>query len=349
MRDKALLVTLLILSAICSAGISVLAAVNTNESKPAETAYKDMVWIPPGKFTMGFSARRNSKGAYDSMDDARPLHKVSLDGFWMDRTEVTNEQFEQFVNATGYVTVAERKPTKEEFPGVAEQDLVPGSVVYSPVKKSAMLNDPYSWWSYAAGANWRHPDGPNSNIESRRNYPVVHVAYEDCEAYAKWAGKRLPTEAEWEYAARGGREGKLYPWGDNLKLDKKWQTNIYQGEFAVEGKDTAEDGFAGCAPVAQFPANKYGLFDMSGNVWEWVSDWYRPDYYASLSKDGSVPHNPQGPSSSFDPSEPGKKKHVQRGGSYLCSDQYCTRYKLGTRGKGEVNSAGIHIGFRCVR
>ncbi|HEY9784869.1 MAG TPA: formylglycine-generating enzyme family protein [Candidatus Obscuribacterales bacterium] len=318
---------------------------------PGAAAPENMVWIPGGRFTMGLSAAR-SKGAcagYDRGDDARPLHKVSVDGFWMDRTEVTNEQFERFVRATGYVTVAEQKPARSEFPEAEEADLVPGSVVFAPTRSKVSFHQPYRWWRYVPGANWRHPEGPKSTIESRGNYPVVQVAYEDCIAYAKWAGKRLPTEAEWEYAARGGMEHKLYPWGNELKRDGKWQSNTYQGEFPVEGKDTGEDGHAGIAPVGQFPANRYGLFDMCGNVWEWVSDWYRPDYYATLAAAGRAARNPQGPASSFDPDEPGQKKRVQRGGSFLCTDKYCTRYVLGSRGKGEIRSATNHIGFRCVK
>jgi formylglycine-generating enzyme required for sulfatase activity len=207
------------------------------------------------------------------------------------------------------------------------------------------LDNYFQWWTYVHGADWRHPAGPGSSIEGKGNHPVTQVAYEDAVAYAAWAGKRLPTEAEWEFAARGGLAQKRYAWGDELKPGGKWMANIWEGRFPV--KDTGDDGFAGVAPVAQYAPNGYGLYDVAGNVWEWTSDWYRPDTYAERAKAG-VAHNPQGPSSSFDPTEPGEKKRVLRGGSFLCTDQYCTRYMVGTRGKGEVTSGSNHLGFRCV-
>lgn len=285
-------------------------------------------------------------GGHESMPDARPIHRVYVDGFWMDATEVTNEQFERFVKATAYVTVAERKPRTEDFPGVAPEMLAPGSAVFSPPQTAVPLTDYLAWWQYVPGANWRHPDGPASTIEGRGKNPVAHVAYEDAVAYAKWVGKRLPTEAEWEFAARGGMAGQPYAWGSELKPKNKWMANIYEGEFPV--KDTGEDGFAGIAPVAQYPPNAYGLYDVAGNVWEWCADWYRPDYYDQLLKSGPVARNPQGPADSFDPNEPGVPKRVQRGGSFLCTEQYCTRYMVGTRGKGEPSTGSNHVGFRCV-
>ena len=288
-------------------------------------------------------------GGHDPMEDTRPIHRVYVDGFWMDKTEVTNEQFEEFVKATRYVTVAERKPTREEFPGAPEENLVAGSVIFAPTPNPVPLDNHYQWWSYVAGANWRHPRGPKSSIKGREKYPVVHVAFEDAEAYSKWAGKRLPTEAEWEFAARGGLAGKPYPWGDELKPGGKWQANVYQGDFPVENGDKGEDGFKGLAPVAQFSPNGYGLYDVAGNEWEWCSDWYRPDTYATLAAQGGVVRNPQGPASSFDPSEPNEPKRVHRGGSFLCTDLYCTRYMIGTRGKGEVRTGSNHLGFRCVK
>jgi formylglycine-generating enzyme len=309
-----------------------------------------MVFIPGGEFSMGsIDPTEMVCGGDQPMDDARPLHRVYLDSFFMDATEVTNEEFAAFVQATGYVTVAERKPSREEFPGVPEEKLVAGSVIFSPPPRPVPLDDHYQWWSYVRGADWRHPDGPSSDLKSREKFPVVHVSYEDAAAYAKWAGKRLPTEAEFEFAARGGLTGKPYAWGDELKPGGKWPANIYQGKFPVKGGDSGEDGFKGIAPVAQYRPNGYGLFDVGGNVWEWTSDWYRADYYSTLAEQGGIARNPQGPSSSLDPSEPHQQKRVQRGGSFLCTDEYCTRYMVGTRGKGEVRSASNHLGFRCVK
>ncbi len=239
--------------------------------------------------------------------------------------------------ATGYITVAERTPTKEEFPDAPPENLVAGSVVFTPPLNPVPLNDHFQWWTYVKGANWRYPEGPQSDIKGKENYPVVQVAYEDALAYAKWAGKRLPTEAEWEFAARGGLACKTHAWGDEFKPGGKFMANTYQGQFPV--KDIGQDGFAGIAPVKSFAPNGYGLYDMAGNVWQWCSDWYRSDYFQQLAAAGGVARNPQGPANSFDPAEPGVRKRVQKGGSFLCSDQYCTRYIVGTRGKSEPSTA----------
>jgi formylglycine-generating enzyme required for sulfatase activity len=260
---------------------------------------------------------------------------------------VTNAQFETFVRATGYVTLAERAPRAEDFPGAPPENLVAGAVVFSPPDHPVPLNDHFQWWSYVKRANWRHPEGPQSNLTGREQFPVVQVAYEDVVAFAKWAGKRLPTEAEWEFAARGGLSGKLYPWGDEFTPGGTVMANTFQGHFP--DRDTAEDGHSGIGRVALFPPNGYGLYDVAGNVWEWVSDWYRPDYYAQLASTGVVTRNPHGPDTPFDPSEPGEKKRVHRGGSFLCTDQYCSRYMVGTRGKGEVSTGTNHVGFRLVK
>lgn len=279
--------------------------------------------------------------------DALPVHRVQVDGFWMDATEVTNDDFAAFVKATGYVTVAERKPSAADFPDVPAANLVAGSIVFTPAPTPVALDDYRQWWQYRPGANWRHPEGPGSGLVGKAKYPVIHVAYDDAVAYAKWAGKRLPTEAEWEFAARGGLTGKLYAWGDEFSPQNQPRANTWQGRFPVA--DTGRDGYIGLAPVARYPENGYGLYDIAGNAWEWTADWYRDDYYAQLAAAGGVAHNPRGPDSSSDPTEPGVPKRVQRGGSYLCTDQYCSRYMVGTRGKGEPNSASNHIGMRLVK
>jgi len=307
-----------------------------------------MVWIPGGEFSMGASdpADMHDAVGMQATTDSRPVHRVAVDGYWMDATEVTNEQFALFVSATGYVTLAEQAPRAEDFPGAPLANLVSGSVVFSPPGHAVPLTDHFQWWSYIKSANWRHPLGPGSSIEWKERFPVVHVAYDDAVAYAQWAGKRLPTEAEWEFAARGGLAGKLFPWGDTFK-GGEWMANTHQGHFPDH--DTGEDTFTGLAPVAQFPPNGYGLYDVAGNAWEWVSDWYRPDYYGELSATAVVARNPRGPETSFDPDEPGEKKRVQRGGSFLCTDQYCSRYMVGTRGKGDAGTGTNHLGFRCVK
>jgi sulfatase modifying factor 1 len=290
-------------------------------------------------------------GGPDTMDDARPVHRVYVDGFWMDATEVTNEAFAEFVAATQYVTVAERKPRPEDYPGVPVDKLVTGSVVFTPPDRPVSLGNPLAWWSYLPGADWRHPEGPGSNLTGRGKHPVVHIAYEDAEAYAKWAGKRLPTEAEWEFASRGGLAGKRYIWGDELQPGGRWMGNIFEGAFPHQ--NTGADGYTGTAPVGHYDANGYGLYDMAGNVWEWCSDWYRPDTYALqvAAARGGVVRNPTGPerTDSYDPQERGMPKRVQRGGSFLCTDQYCTRYMLGSRGKGAPDTGSNHLGFRCVQ
>jgi len=310
-----------------------------NDHQPPGPAPEGMAWIPGGQFWMGTQE--------EHMADARPWHRVYVDGYWMDKTAVTNEQFARFVRATGYVTIAERKPRAEDYPQALPEKLVAGSVVFTPPDHPVALDNHFRWWSYVSGANWRHPEGPNSNIKDRMNHPVVHIAYDDAIAYCNWAGKRLPTEAEFEFAERGGLDRKRYAWGDEFMPGAKHMANTFQGHFP--DTNTAEDGYRGTAPVGSFPANGYGLFDMAGNVWEWTSDWYRPDYYQTLAASGEIAMNPSGPADSFDPAEPGVKKRVHRGGSFLCTDQYCARYVAGGRGKGELDTGTNHLGFRCVR
>ncbi len=287
-------------------------------TKPAARPAPDgMAWIPGGTFWMGADDA--------SMPDARPIHEVTVSGFWMDRTEVTNRQFARFVSETAYLTIAERPPDPKDFPDAPPEKLVPGSIVFTPPAGRVSLENPLVWWRYVPGANWRHPEGPQTNIEGKDDYPVVQICWYDVVAYANWAGKRLPTEAEWELAARGGKVRSRYVWGDDLLPGGKWQANTWQGHFPDQ--NSSDDGFARTAPVATFPPNGFGLYDIAGNVWEWCGDWYRPGYQTTEA------HNPTGPTSSYDPDEPGVDKRVQRGGSYLCSDQYCTRYLPGRGAK----------------
>ncbi len=321
-----------------------------NKAMPTEKAPSGMVWIPGGEFSMGAQNPPDMEHDHVGMkatEDSRPIHRVYVDGFWMDKTDVTNAEFARFVAATHYITQSERTPKAEDFPDAPPENLVAGSVVFAPPDHPVSLNDHFQWWTYVKGANWRHPTGPGSDIKGKENYPVVHVSYDDAQAYAKWAGKRLPTEAEWEFAARGGLTGKPFVWGDTFRPDGKYMANTFQGHFP--DKNTDDDGFAATSPVTKFPPNGYGLYDMAGNVWQWTSDWYRPDYYRQLVSQGGVARNPTGPDSSFDPEERGVQKHSMRGGSFLCTDQYCSRYMVGTRGKGETTTGTNHLGFRCVK
>jgi len=320
-----------------------------NTSPAPSTAPSGMVWIPGGEFSMGAQDPQGADANMVGMQatkDSRPIHRVYVDGFFMDKTDVTNAQFAAFVKATGYITIAEKTPSAQDFPGAPPDNLYAGGVVFSPPNHPVPLNNHFQWWSYVKGANWRHPSGSGSSIKGKEDYPVVQVAYADAEAYAKWAHKRLPTEAEWEFAARGGLAGKPYVWGEKFKPNGKWMANTFQGHFPE--KDTGADGFVGVAPVAQYSPNQYGLYDMAGNVWQWTSDWYRPDYYYQLAQASGVARNPKGPDTPFDPTEPHERKKVHRGGSFLCTDQYCSRYMVGTRGKGEISTGTNHLGFRCV-
>lgn len=313
----------------------------------APPATDGMIWIPGGEFTMGSDDEM-------AMRNEQPAHRVKVDGFWMDETSVTNAEFQKFVDATGYFTMAERKPDWEELkkqlpPGTPKPDdsvLVPGSMVFTPTDGEVDLRNMGNFWRWAPGADWKHPEGPESTIDGREDHPVVHVCWDDAVAYAKWAGKRLPTEAEWEFAARGGRDGSRYDWGDEFKPDGKFMANTWTGDFPY--KNTKEDGFVGTAPVKSFPPNGYGLYDMAGNVWNWCADWYRPDTHVQMAEQ-AVTQNPKGPEESFSPVNPYQPERVTKGGSFLCSESYCASYRPSARRGLPPDTGMSHIGFRCVK
>lgn len=306
-----------------------------------------MVWIPGGTFIMGTDEK-------DAYDHERPAHQVRVDGFWMDDAEVTNEAFAHFAEATGYVTVAERKPRWEDLqkqsppgtPPPPDSLLVPGALVFTPPSHPVMLNDYSQWWQWLPGTSWRHPEGPGSSLEGKMKFPVIHVAFEDAVAYCEWAGKRLPTEAEWEFASRGGSQQQRYAWGDELKHNGRFMANTFQGSFP--NHNAAEDGYEWLAPVKSFPPNAYGLYDMIGNVWEWTSDWYNVDYFKQLART-SMAINPPGPGKPYDPNEPYSIKRVSKGGSFLCADDYCVNYRPSARQGTAFDSGMSNLGFRCVK
>jgi formylglycine-generating enzyme required for sulfatase activity len=310
------------------------------------TAPPGMVWVPGGEFTMGTDDEQG-------WADEKPAHRVRVDGFWMDATEVTNAQFREFVEATGYVTTAEKKPDVAELmrqlppgtPPPTPDKLVPGALVFTAPAGEVNLKDFSRWWKWTPGASWRHPEGPASSLAGKDDHPVVHVSWDDAAAYAEWAGKRLPTEAEWEFAARGGLEGKPYVWGDERPTDRDVFANLWQGEFPRT--NLAADGHERTAPVRSFAPNGYGLYDMAGNVWEWCADWYQRDLYQRRSgKDVIV--NPTGPRRSLDPARPFTPQRVQRGGSFLCNDSYCSRYRPSARHGCSPDTGMSHVGFRCA-
>jgi sulfatase modifying factor 1 len=316
-------------------------------AEPKASVPPGMVWIPGGEFTMGTDADLG-------WVEEKPAHRARVDGFWMDETDVTNAQFRRFVEATGYVTTAEKAPNVDEImaqmppgtPRPPKEKLVPAALVFTPTKGPVPLNDFSQWWTWTPGANWRHPGGPASSIEGKDDHPVVQVSWDDAVAYAKWAGKRLPTEAEWEFAARGGLDNKPYVWGDDPPTNTTIHANIWQGEFPY--KNTAADGFVNTSPVRAFKPNGYGLYDMSGNVWQWCSDWYQMNLYREHAGQGVVV-NPQGPQKSFDPRQPYSPLRVQKGGSFLCNDSYCSRYRPSARHGCTPDTGMSHIGFRCAR
>jgi formylglycine-generating enzyme len=303
--------------------------------------YADMVWIPGGTFRMG-SDRHYAEEA--------PMHCVTVDAFWIDRTPVTNRQFHAFVRATGHVTFAERAPDAKDYPGALPHMLKAGSLVFSPPKHPVDTHNWSQWWTFKFGANWRRPYGPRSSISGLNDHPVVHVAYSDALAYAKWAGKDLPTEAEWEFAARGGLDGAEFAWGDERTPGDKPMANTRQGAFPHENLKL--DGYERTSPVTAFPANGYGLYDMIGNVWEWTSEWYSPRHEADADKACCIPINPRGgrAEASYDPCLPDIKipRKVLKGGSHLCAPNYCRRYRPAARHPEPVDTSTSHVGFRCV-
>jgi len=306
-----------------------------------EAPFPGMVWIPGGTFMMG------SDHHYP---EEAPAHRASVDGFWIDIAPVTNRDFAKFVDETDYVTFCERAVDAAKYPGARPEMLQPASVVFVKPPAAVDLRNPYQWWQFISGANWRCPQGPESSIADRMDHPVVHVAWSDVQAYAKWAGKRIPTEAEWEFAARGGHEGLEYAWGTELVPEGKYQANTWQGEFPWQ--NIGEDGFEGTSPVGSFPANDYGVFDMIGNVWEWTIDWYAPRHPDEKHKACCIPKNPRGPEQdqSYDPRQPQLRipRKVMKGGSHLCAPTYCRRYRPAARMAQPTDTSTSHLGFRCI-
>ena len=303
--------------------------------------HQDMVWLDGGVFRMG-SDRHYPEEA--------PVHRVAVDGFWVDRTPVTNRKFKEFVRATGHVTDAERVPDPRAYPGALPHMLYAGSLVFQMPQGPVDLGKWGNWWTLLQGANWRHPYGPRSNINALDNHPVVHVSFADALAYARWAGKDLPTEAEWEFAARGGLDGAEFAWGDELIPSGRHMANTWQGDFPQQ--NLCDDGFERTSPVTAFPPNRYGLYDMIGNVWEWTSDWYVPGHQADAPKACCIPENPRGghEQESYDPCLPDIKipRKVLKGGSHLCAPNYCRRYRPAARHPQPVDTSTCHVGFRCV-
>jgi formylglycine-generating enzyme len=308
------------------------------EATALEEQASDMVWIPGGEFWMGSN---------DHYPEEAPLHRVQVEGFWIDRAPVTNAAFARFAESTGYVTLAQRAPDRAAYPGADPLLLVPGSSVFISPPRPVSLANPYNWWSWVPGADWRHPQGPGSSIEDKPDHPVVHVAWEDVTAFAEWSGGQLPTEAEWELAARGGLDRAPYAWGDELNPHGQWMANTWQGEFPM--KNTAEDGYVGTSPVGMFAPNGYGLLDIIGNVWEWTADWYAEHSHSS-SPCCSVP-DPRGGSKdrSIDPRDAARvPRRVMKGGSHLCAANYCRRYRPAARMPQAVDTSTSHLGFRLV-
>lgn len=320
--------------------VSSLSSQKTKSPSPGRPPFREMAWIPSGTFQMG------SNHHYP---EEAPAYQVKVDGFWIDRYPVTNSQFQKFIKETGYVTFAERPANPDNYPGAKPEFLEPSSTVFIPPKRTVDKNNHYHWWNYVRGANWRHPEGPGSSIKGREKHPVIHVTYEDVEAYAHWIGKEIPTEAEFEFAARGGLKDAEFAWGDELHPRGQMMANTWQGEFPYE--NTRQDGYERTSPVGSFPANGYGLYDMIGNVWEWTSDWYRE--HKELKKPSCCTvDNPRGGAleNSFDPAMPDIKipRKVIKGGSFLCAPSYCRRYRPAARMAQAIDTSTCHLGFRLV-
>lgn len=315
------------------------AAGSQDGSAPHKAPDPGMAWIPGGSFMMG------SDHHYP---EEAPAHEVSVGGFWTDTHTVTNEAFRRFVEATGHVTLAERPVDPEDYPGAKPALLKPSSVVFRKQRRPVDLGNPYNWWRYVAGADWRHPTGPDSSAKARAKHPVVQIAYEDAEAYARWAGKALPTEAEWEFAARGGLDGATFVWGAEFAPGGRMMANTWQGEFPWQNLKT--DGYEGTAPVGSFPPNGYGLYDMAGNVWQWTTDWYQD--HGRIRNSCCTIDNPRGGErdQSADPRLPDIPipRKVMKGGSYLCAPNYCQRYRPAARMAQPIDTATCHLGFRCI-
>ena len=312
-----------------------------NEGSFLPPPFPGMVRIPGGTFRMGSN---------EFYPEEQPVHHATVDGFWMDEHPVTNAEFGRFVEATGYVTVAERAPDPADYSGVDPSFLVPGSLVFRRPPHRVSLRDHRAWWAYVPGASWRCPEGSESTLEGREAHPVVHIAYDDAEAYAAWAGKALPTEAEWEYAARGGLDGAKYVWGDEFIPDGRLMANTWQGEFPWQ--NLKSDGYEGTSPVGSFPANGYGLYDMAGNVWEWTSDFFTLRQQQESSRPCCAPHNPRvdSPVGNWESNLPDAyiARKVVKGGSHLCAPNYCLRYRPAARQGEAVETSTSHIGFRCI-
>ena len=331
-------------------------SIRENASKA--TDFNGMVKISGGVFEMGGDIAEGfedmPKTAVPQVDEL-PKHTVRVSGFWMDEHEVTNAQFKEFVQATGYVTTAEHPIDWQELkkqlppgtPKPPDENLLPASLVFNYANKGASKNNLSNWWTFKKNVNWKNPNGPGTSIEGKENHPVVHVSWYDAVAYAKWAGKRLPTEAEWEFAMRGGLSNNMYPWGNEKTEQGKHFANHLQGEFPYV--NTVDDRFERTAPVKSFPANNYGLFDMAGNVWEWTNDWYSSKYYYELKLNGRIAINPMGPESGFDAYNNNEKKKSIRGGSFLCNDYWCSGFRNSRRMRNTPDTSMEHIGFRCIR